>query len=290
EYMSSAISVAQIGVDRINNQVESARSLKEIVDGYNQTRKAIIDNATARGLGAKAAEEEADKIFMSNKQLDEAIARYAQLHPEVVTEVKTKGGDKAISQIQLVKGTIDGVPRIVDIKFGVIDAGVRAAISGITKALGPLGMPFNVLAGLPNFTPRAAGGFDAANAHQAEIAKGGAWRVWAEPETRGESYIPHANDWRRPRAKAILEQTARMFGGSVSYHAAGSLQKAPDYTGLRPAPVATLMRSSASIDYARFGREVAGAMPPQLPPIYSSEDAYTAARRAYRDEWRRRDG
>lgn len=37
-------------------------------------------------------------------------------------------------------------------------------------------------------------------------------RLFNEPETRGESYIPLANDWRRPRAVAIWRQTGRELG------------------------------------------------------------------------------
>ena len=36
-------------------------------------------------------------------------------------------------------------------------------------------------------------------------------RVWAEPETGGEAYIPLAND-RRARSKAILANVAQRFG------------------------------------------------------------------------------
>lgn len=46
---------------------------------------------------------------------------------------------------------------------------------------------------------------------QAMIAKGGSHITWAESETKGESYIPHAPS-KRSRALAILAQTASMFG------------------------------------------------------------------------------
>ncbi|MCK7661966.1 tape measure protein [Corynebacterium antarcticum] len=47
--------------------------------------------------------------------------------------------------------------------------------------------------------------------HRAQIAPAGAWRVWAEPETGGEAYIPLAAS-KRSRSTAILDQTARIFG------------------------------------------------------------------------------
>ncbi|MGM9465375.1 phage tail tape measure protein [Streptomyces murinus] len=58
--------------------------------------------------------------------------------------------------------------------------------------------------------------------HTAQIAPAGAWRVWAEPETQGEAYIPLAGS-KRARSKRILEEVARRFGGNVSYHAEGGL-------------------------------------------------------------------
>ncbi len=49
--------------------------------------------------------------------------------------------------------------------------------------------------------------------HVAQIARAGEWRVWAEPETGGESYIPHAES-KRSRAHAIMQETASILGGS----------------------------------------------------------------------------
>lgn len=70
----------------------------------------------------------------------------------------------------------------------------------------------------------ARGGVDRANAHEAEIAAGATpYRVWAEPETQGEAYIPFANDHRRPRARRILEYTADQLGGDVTWHANGGI-------------------------------------------------------------------
>ncbi|MFI9157490.1 phage tail tape measure protein [Kitasatospora aureofaciens] len=61
--------------------------------------------------------------------------------------------------------------------------------------------------------------------HIAEIVPAGTWRVFGEPETLGESYIPLAPA-KRARSKAILEETARRFGGTVLYGDAGRLHLA----------------------------------------------------------------
>ncbi|WP_281711101.1 phage tail tape measure protein, partial [Dermacoccus nishinomiyaensis] len=72
-------------------------------------------------------------------------------------------------------------------------------------------------------------------AHEPQIARPtpGRVRVWAEPETQGEAYIPFANDGRRGRAKSITEYVARRFGGSVTWHADGSADDwTPDMSGI----------------------------------------------------------
>lgn len=58
--------------------------------------------------------------------------------------------------------------------------------------------------------------------HRAQIAPAGAWRVWAEPETGGEAYIPLALA-KRSRSMAILQEVARMFGHDVVPNRLGSM-------------------------------------------------------------------
>jgi len=61
--------------------------------------------------------------------------------------------------------------------------------------------------------------------HVAQMAPGGSWRVWAEPETGGEAYIPFALS-KRTRSRAIAEETVRRLGGdpaSVQWNADGSV-------------------------------------------------------------------
>ena len=70
--------------------------------------------------------------------------------------------------------------------------------------------------------------------HVAQIANAGAWRVWAEPETGGEAYIPLA-PWKRTRSMAILEEVARRFGRQlVAYADGGTYSRArPEYAAPR---------------------------------------------------------
>lgn len=57
--------------------------------------------------------------------------------------------------------------------------------------------------------------------YEPEIAPDGAMRLFAEPGTGGEAFIPLANDWRRPRAMATWLEAGRAMG--VSTFANGGL-------------------------------------------------------------------
>ncbi|MGW2496270.1 hypothetical protein ACWCV2_17430 [Streptomyces pseudogriseolus] len=63
-----------------------------------------------------------------------------------------------------------------------------------------------------------------AERHIAQIGRPGEIRVWNEPETKGEAYIPLAPE-KRKRSEAILQRVAQMFGGQVVYFAQGALRQ-----------------------------------------------------------------
>ncbi|QOC55945.1 tail length tape measure protein [Gordonia phage Matteo] len=63
---------------------------------------------------------------------------------------------------------------------------------------------------LPNPVQKYAMG-DVRNGHQPEMVRPGDYRLWGEPESGGESYIPHAPD-RRARALGIWAETGRILG------------------------------------------------------------------------------
>lgn len=57
--------------------------------------------------------------------------------------------------------------------------------------------------------------------HVAQIAPAGAYRVWAEPETGGEAYIPLSPN-KRGRSLNILNQVAKKFGYGLESYADGT--------------------------------------------------------------------
>lgn len=88
--------------------------------------------------------------------------------------------------------------------IGFSGGGVYMEQGGITRAY--------IDGGIDKLERYANGG--SREDHRAQIAKGGEWRVWAEPETGGESYIPLAKS-KRKRSTQILAKTADIFGLSV---------------------------------------------------------------------------
>ncbi|MFH9389888.1 hypothetical protein ACH4KV_24400 [Streptomyces albidoflavus] len=61
--------------------------------------------------------------------------------------------------------------------------------------------------------------------HVAQIAPAGSWRVWGEPETGGEGYVPFAPS-KRPRSRAITEEIVRRLGGdprAIQWNADGNV-------------------------------------------------------------------
>ena len=74
----------------------------------------------------------------------------------------------------------------------------------------------------PGFSPFARH----AEGHVAQVAPAGSWRLWAEPETGGEAYIPLASS-KRARSTALLAQVAAHFGHGLIPMAQGGMWVMP---------------------------------------------------------------
>lgn len=139
-----------------------------------------------------------------------------------VVEAKAKGDTKAVTRLQSEIRKLKG--KKVTLEAHVVKTGVKS-IRIVAKG----GGKYQVVGG---------GTFQADGAIVRRYAGGGiedhspniyrrthGMRIFNEPETKGESYIPLANDWRRPRAVAIWRQTGRelgMFaGGGITAASAG---------------------------------------------------------------------
>ncbi|RKL53392.1 hypothetical protein, partial [Acinetobacter baumannii] len=83
---------------------------------------------------------------------------------------------------------------------------LRTTVTAVVHTVG------NAVNAVKNIFPHANGGLY--ERHDPQIAKAGAYRVWAEPETEGEAYIPFARS-KRGRSRMIAAQAVQRLGGSV---------------------------------------------------------------------------
>ncbi|MFF4246216.1 phage tail tape measure protein [Streptomyces sp. NPDC001822] len=85
--------------------------------------------------------------------------------------------------------------------------------------------------------------------HVAQIAPAGSWRVWGEPETGGEAYIPLARG-KRPRSRQIAAETVGRLGGRVEWFASGGLN------GFTYTPTGQPVLGGPSDAKSRYDKEV----------------------------------
>lgn len=94
--------------------------------------------------------------------------------------------------------------------------------------------------------------------HTAQIARG-AWpvRIWAEPETGGEAYLPLSRS-KRPQSLKIFEEVARIFGyGIFKQFADGGIMPATT----TPSVVSSRYAASSPISIPTASRSASGVQP-----------------------------
>lgn len=147
--------------------------------------------------------------------------------------VKTDlNGDKAVRKAREVKGTLNDILGAID------DEGVQVKFTAAQ------------IGGHP--TTRNADGNVYEN-HQAQIAPGGAWRLWAEPETGGEAYIPLAAS-KRQRSLDILGKVAEKFGVGLMPFADGgaTIRLTGGASGINHANLFAIVQSLAQANAAKM--------------------------------------
>jgi hypothetical protein len=187
---------------------------------FRRMAKSMVDNA--RNGGARAAWE-----------MQQAMK---------IMTIASRGGAQATARAIADKLGI-GVGDVAKIatEYGI------ALTGGINPILHALSMPDVVITAQmrktnPYYANRAEGGVIDYYArgglrenHVAEIAPAGQWRVWAEPETGGEAYIPLAPG-KRDRSAEIWAETGRRLGIDFATYASGGFASAADVP--RPASTA----------------------------------------------------
>lgn len=180
-------------------------------------RQKFIESATAAGFNAGEVKKLADRVFQlpSEKQI------------KILADT-----NKAQADLNAFITNNDG--RVITVRQQLITEAIKSgAAPGAAKAA------YNAHGAVMDFY--ADGGLE--ESHVAQIAAAGTMRVWAEPETGGEAYIPLATS-KRTRSLAIWEETGRRLQAFADGDVRGGT---PTYV---PTPPQVIYAQSATPDGA----------------------------------------
>ena len=173
-------------------------SAKDATDKYVGTlatsKQALIDQAIANGYSAEEVQKLIDKVYAVPDQ-----------H---ATDLLINSAEAASKIAQFVRD-LNNIPGRRDVIINQVFQQTGAPMGQIGAAYGANGYVMDFF---------AAGGIR--ENHVAQIAPAGTWRVWAEPETGGESYIPLAPS-KRARSLDIWAETGARLG--VTGYASGAV-------------------------------------------------------------------
>ncbi|MET9329472.1 phage tail tape measure protein [Tsukamurella sp. NPDC003166] len=203
-----------------------------------------------QAAAAKKASDAQAKIPGLERALALAEQRYRELKPNASTSSRMSAQDSVTKAREALekartdaKGTTttttsDGKPVTVtgDGKGGTVQVGTGSNPLQVEPANSAQGdgmrvfvtnMPAGGVGGGIKLSLFANGGVED---HRAQIARGGDMRVWAEPETEGEAYIPLARS-KRGRSMGILRQVAARFGQRLTAFDNGGIVPNAGVTG-----------------------------------------------------------
>lgn len=112
----------------------------------------------------------------------------------LINGIKSMAGTVGNAIRSILPGAVQGLISLGDGGIALVDGGITAYANGGIRRL-----------------EQYANGGHRREKHVAQIANAGDWRLWAEPETGGEAYIPLARS-KRGRSTAILNDVAKIFG------------------------------------------------------------------------------
>jgi hypothetical protein len=216
-------------------------------DAQKLAREAVGNNSAARKANRG--------VSAQNKLLGEDLVDLLA----VITAIRrSKGGIHAVAD-----ATELGEDRIIEVANRGLDR---------IKALGRTGGRFRSdLTRANKHLSYAEGGL-----HTAQVAPAGAWRVWAEPETGGEAYIPLAAA-KRARSTKVLGDVAKQFGYGLVPMAAGGVVGTTDAHSTR-----VVYLNQASADVPLIGSLTIPLTNAATTPRQAAEEMLYQIRRARR--------
>ncbi|MBD5787105.1 phage tail tape measure protein [Cellulosimicrobium terreum] len=217
----------QAVVSSLDEQVVSAVGAGESQDDLRgrvaSARQAFIDQMTAMGLTEQQAADLADQYGLIPEKVDTVVT--------ADTDPAKTNASGLITYLNTLRATV-----------GVTAETTQAQMD--LNAFINRNSGRRIFVGTTSVTAQAAGSVleffaDGAENHVAQIAPAGSMRVWAEPETGGEAYIPLAQS-KRDRSMSILQEVADRFGADLvprSFADGGVVGTRTGSSGAEPARV-----------------------------------------------------
>lgn len=186
------------------------QSIDGITQAFEEGSKSIegnsrsaVENRVALERGAAAAEKAAAEAMANGASHDAASDLINQFKEAAITATGATGAEA--EQIRQLADRLYSIPADVTSNVSVNITETHRTYYQEYRAGERQSLP-QAFGSVLRFY--ASGGFEN---HVAQIAKAGSMRVWGEPETGGEGYIPLAQS-KRTRSTAVLAEIARMFG------------------------------------------------------------------------------
>lgn len=191
---------------------------------------AALSDVAAKAQDAALAQYEVDKTTLGAKEATEKYVATLAGNRQAFIDAAVAAGYNA-DEVQKLADKVYGLPSEKEIKILAATAAASAQIEEFVRQQQARTISINVRATLPDLNGSASGGGRPGTfadggiveffgrggireQHVAQIAAAGSMRVWAEPETGGEAYIP-LSPAKRTRSMAILEDVATHFGARV---------------------------------------------------------------------------
>lgn len=183
--MSALVDLASAAWDAADAQLAVDGNTENFTDTLGSARDELIRTAEAMGYDRDQAEALADSILRIPTQREIEIIAETQAAMNAVNGFLNINGRRVTIYVDARAGTSYGVEGLTGRRF-FADGAVR------TKHM-------------------ADGGVQRMSQQEPQMRAGGSWVVWAEDETEGESFIPHALS-KRPQAIEQWKETGEILG------------------------------------------------------------------------------
>lgn len=220
--------LSSLGIDpsqlrTILENPEYAGMVQSMIDSI-----AMAPSAEAKAAAIEDVKSTTADIYAAHNIDTEGFVLAMDLAMAASKETASKGADAIITEL----GN----------KFGLTPEVVRSNLRALAKNFGITVPGLDLSQGVPTAGGAKYGSIDSAaqnsrrqanggivdffangglkENHKPQIAKAGDWRVWAEPETGGEAYIPLGMN-KRGVALPVLAEVARRFGYQMHEYANG---------------------------------------------------------------------